>query len=416
MNNNTKILLHLSLISGIGPSALGRICNGLSSSSDINYSQLTELQNISFVSLYSYSTSMMQQQFGFSPALADTLVSGLRDKGILDEECALLEKHNISLVTILDDDYPALLRTIFAPPMVLYVKGILPASDKKTIAFVGSRDVDAYGQRVVEQFVPPLVEQGWYIVSGGAVGVDALSHQAALKANGLTIAVLGSGLLQPYPRENKKLFDAIVEQEGALISAFPLLAPPMKQNFPARNRIISGLSLGTVIVRAAVRSGALITAQFANEQGRQVFAVPGDIFNELSQGCLSLIKQGAKAVVQSQDILEEFGIYCEPDYAKASIFAQATMDRSSGRPEFLIAHPEELQSSVSKEAKALLGRPARKTGEFSDPVVQALAAPLSFDELLNQTGLSFDALHDRLFELQVSGKIKQNFTGFWEKS
>lgn len=387
MNSNTKTLLHLSLISGIGPSAFSRICKGLLGRQDVNYSQFEELQSIPFTDLYSYSSSKMQQQFGFSPALADTLIGGLLDMGILDEECGLLEKHNISLVTILDDDYPVLLRTIFAPPMVLYVKGILPGPDKKTIAFVGSRDVDLYGQRVVEQFIPPLVEQGWYIVSGGAAGVDALSHQAALKANGLTIAVLGSGLLQPYPRENKKLFDAIVEQEGALISAYPLLAPPMKQNFPARNRIISGLSLGSVIVRAARRSGALITAQFANEQGRQVFAVPGDIFSELSQGCLSLINQGAKAVVQPQDILEEFGIYCEP---KGDC---------------------QIGDVAQKVVKSL-----PITFESTDPVVQALAIPVSFDELLTKTGLSFDMLHDRLFELQVSGKIKQNFTGFWEKS
>lgn len=395
MNNNTKTLLHLSLISGIGPSALQRICKGLSGGSDINYSHAAELQSISFIVLYSYTSFMMQQQFGFSQNISEMLVNGLRSTDILDEECQLLERHAVSLVTILDDDYPALLRTIFAPPMVLYVKGSLPGPDKKTIAFVGSRDVDLYGQRVVEQFVSPLVEQGWYIVSGGAFGIDTLSHQAALKANGATIAVLGSGLLQPYPRENKKLFDAIVEQEGGLVSAFPLLAPPMKQNFPARNRIISGLSLGSVIVRAAARSGALITAQFANEQGRQVFAVPGDIFSELSQGCLSLIKQGAKAIVQPQDILEEFGIYLEPkgDCQIGDVARKVSP-----------AHPEEVV------------RAPRRIEVSTDPVIQELVSPLSFDELLIKTKLSFDALHDRLFELQVSGQIKQNFTGFWERS
>ena len=391
-NNDKKTLLHLELISGIGSAVVHKICRGLLQQKEPNaynddvFLSAARLQTLPFSSLYEYSILSLQKTFGFSVSLAEKIKLGLQDKAMLDQELEEINANEISLYTVLDDDYPPLLRTIYLPPLVLYVNGELPTVEKKHIAFVGSRDADSYAKKVVDYLVPPLVQQGWYIVSGGAVGVDTLAHQAALQQNGRTIAVLGSGILNPYPALNKDLFDEIVEQEGAVISSFPLHAFPQKQNFPARNRIIAGLSQGTVVVRAASKSGALITAQFSLEQGRHVFAVPGSIFDELSQGCHKLLMQGAKPVSEPNDILEEFG-------------DQAI--RFNGSSLTFLDKQETLEQTCN---------------ENEDPIMCHVVVPITFDELCLKTGLDFDDLQDKLFQLQLSGKIKQNFAGFWEKT
>jgi DNA processing protein len=221
----------------------------------------------------------------------------------------LLEKlnaENISVVTLDDELYPKLLKEIYDPPVLLYYKGRLSADDEFNIAVVGSRKYSNYGKQIVDDLVFGLAKSEITIVSGLALGIDSMAHQATIDAKGRTIAVLGTGLDRQsiYPSSNRYLHDKIINTGGLVISEFPLGTPPLKHHFPQRNRIISGLSLGVLIIEAGEKSGSLITAHFALEQNREVFAVPGNIFSPVSVGTNNLIKQGAKTVTNASDILE----------------------------------------------------------------------------------------------------------------
>ena len=216
-----------------------------------------------------------------------------------------LRENRIECQILADDTYPENLKKIDNPPFVLFVKGKIKASDKKALAVVGSRRMSNYGLKVTQKLVTDLVKKKMTIVSGLARGIDTIAHQTALKAGGRTIAVLGSGLENIYPPENKSLAEEIVKGHGAVVSEFPPEQPSASGNFPARNRIIAGLSLGTLVIEGAAKSGSLITARWAAEQGREVFAVPGPIDVVGSQAPLFLIKQGAKVVETVEDILEE---------------------------------------------------------------------------------------------------------------
>jgi len=203
-----------------------------------------------------------------------------------------------------DKDYPTNLRYVYQPPATIYLEGNIIAQDQIAIAIVGSRRATDYGLRNAERLGFELAAKGITIISGLARGVDSAAHRGALRAKGRTIAVLGSGLNKIYPPENKKLAQEVA-QNGALISEFTPDTPPHRLNFPRRNRIISGLSLGVVVVEAAKRSGALITANFALEQGREVFALPGKVDSFTSGGVHDLIKEGAKLIESTEDIIEE---------------------------------------------------------------------------------------------------------------
>ncbi|AFK86779.1 MULTISPECIES: DNA-processing protein DprA [Thermoanaerobacterium] len=216
-----------------------------------------------------------------------------------------LNKEKIKVLLIDDDEYPKLLREIYDAPPVLYVKGNITESDDMSIAIVGSRNATSYGKLMSEKFSYELSKHGFTIISGMARGIDSQAHKGAIKAGGRTIAVLGCGVNIAYPEENKKLMEEIISK-GAVVSEYPLDYLPVAGNFPARNRIISGLSLGVLVVEAGVKSGSLITAKFALEQGRDVFAVPGIITSAYSKGTNGLIKQGAKLVANVSDILDEY--------------------------------------------------------------------------------------------------------------
>jgi DNA processing protein len=229
-----------------------------------------------------------------------------------------ITKEKIEIVTIKDEGYPPQLKEIASAPPVLYVRGEKSILANKSIAVVGSRKFTAYGQRVTENLTKDLVKAGLTIVSGLALGIDGIAHQAALNSEGATIAVLGTGIDDPtiYPREHFNLARGILANGGALLSEQPPKTPSLKQNFPARNRIMAGLALGTLVIEAAESSGSLITAEFALEQNREVFAVPGDIFSPQSTGTNMLIKRGAKLVVSAADILEELSLsHVQPTFA-----------------------------------------------------------------------------------------------------
>jgi len=229
-----------------------------------------------------------------------------RTSAILDRELELIAKENIDCLDIFDKDYPSLLKEIENSPIVLYLKGSRKVIGKFLFAIVGSRKPTSYGISIAGDFSDQLSRKGIVIVSGLARGIDTIAHRKAIKA-GETVAVLGSGLLNIYPRENKDLALEIA-YSGAVVSEFPLLTSPSRENFPRRNRIVSGMSKGVLVVEATSRSGALITAHSACEQNREVFAIPGSINSSLSKGTHILIKEGAKLVDCLDDILEELGI------------------------------------------------------------------------------------------------------------
>lgn len=223
----------------------------------------------------------------------------------LKKECELIEKYKVRIITINQPEYPALLKEIYDPPIVLYVKGAFKEEDKNSLAIVGSRRASYYGINTARRLARELSCRGFTIVSGFARGVDTAAHEGAIQGNGRTIAVFGCGIDRIYPPENEKMADKIVSH-GVVISEFPFGTPPLKENFPKRNRVISGLVLGVVVVEAGRHSGSLITARLAAEQGREVFSVPGRIDAVTSHGANMLIKYGAKPVLDVEDILEEF--------------------------------------------------------------------------------------------------------------
>lgn len=245
---------------------------------------------------------------GLPEGVTAALVRLRRESPDLPEAIALAcEQCGARLVTMEDSDYPYILKEIFDPPMAIYVRGTLQ-SDAVRIGIVGARKFSGYGEALALDFGEKLAAAGLTVVSGAARGIDTRAHRGALKAkDGRTVAVLGCGIDVAYPAENRRLLEEIAER-GAVISEYAPGAQPLPAFFPARNRIISGLSAGTLVVEAARRSGSLITAELALSEGREVYAVPGSVLSATSEGCHHLIQQGAKLVTRAQDILEDYGI------------------------------------------------------------------------------------------------------------
>lgn len=241
------------------------------------------------------------------------------------------ERHQGRQILCLEDDaYPALLKEVYCPPPILYLEGHLPALAVPAIAMVGSRNPSIAGRQHAFSFARDLSRSGFCINSGLALGIDAASHRGVLSAEGVTSAVLGTGLDVIYPRQHLKLADEIRER-GVLVSEMPLGTLPLPANFPRRNRIISGLSRGVLVVEASVKSGSLITANYALEQNREVFAMPGSIDNPMSRGCHALIKQGAKLVEQLEDVLDEWqrnhlSVMSESDKEESAMYGQLSAD------------------------------------------------------------------------------------------
>ena len=253
---------------------------------------------------------------GIEESIAQEFIS-MRTKINPDQLWDNLEKENIKIVTINEDAYPKLLKEIHNPPALLYYKGKLE-HDEYTLAVVGTRKCTSYGQQIVNDIVKKLISSNLTIVSGLALGIDTLAHSATLEARGRTISILGTGLDKQsiYPVTNKYLADKIVSEGGCIFSEFPLGTPPLKHHFPQRNRIISGLSLGTLVIEAGERSGALITAFLALEQNREVFSVPGNIYSPVSAGPNKLIKLGAKTITSAEELIESLNLTQATEYIK----------------------------------------------------------------------------------------------------
>ena len=310
------------------------------------------------------------ESLGLSPQAA----AGLRQPDWAGAETDLrwLEATDHHLILLGDEDYPPLLAEIPDPPPLLFVHGDPSLLSLPQLALVGSRNPTPSGQRSARDFAAHLARAGLAITSGLALGVDSAAHQGALEAGGVTLAVMGTGPDRIYPARHRDLAHAIVER-GALVTEFPTGTPPLPDHFPRRNRLISGLSVGTLVVEAALRSGSLITARFALEQGREVFAIPGSIHNPLAKGCHALIRQGAKLVETAQDIAEELGALCG---------ACAAAGSEETPPE---------------------------TGEMAEDYRQLLDLmgydPVSVDELTDRSGLTAQALSSMLLLLELQGHV-----------
>lgn len=427
MTKNANILLHLSLIPNIGPAAILKIISVLYKAF---YESHTHPQiaapSFDLERLHKYRIQDFQNTFGLSNRVAHLIVEGLQDKTLLEKELALIERYAITVYSFLDPEYPESLKQIHLPPLVIYCKGAPLVQNTKRISIVGSRKADSYAKRCVKLLVPQLVAQDWEIVSGGALGVDSMAHKQTLHAAGKTIAVFGSGLLCPYPKENKELFRAIVQNNGTLVSPFPLKTTPSRGNFPARNRIIAGLCQGCLVVQATEKSGSLITANFALNQGKQVFAIPGQITNELHEGCHELLKQGAKLVAHANDIFEEFDTGLpEAVASRRSLETLALQARprderrldvngEGGGERRLDVNGEGKKEKLSKSIENN-EKEKKKAREEKHPIMKHLSTACSFDELQCITGLAADQLSDQLFTLQLEGKVKQHLSGLWEK-
>jgi DNA processing protein len=291
-----------------------------------------------------------------------------------DKELQWAEAQQCQIITFHDHRYPALLKEIPDPPPLLFVHGNTHILQRPQLAVVGSRNPSAGGRQTASEFARGLANAGLVITSGLALGIDAASHQGALQAKASTLAVTGTGPDRIYPARHRELAEHILEQ-GAIVTEFPLQTPPLAANFPRRNRIISGLSLGT-LVEAALRSGSLITARLAAEQGREVFAIPGSIHNPLARGCHNLIRQGAKLTESLHDILEELA-------PLAAISLQQQVSAGDG---------ENNRDITSWQSDS--------------PLCQYLDyRPVSVDELIERSGLTPETVSAMLLTLELEGRV-----------
>lgn len=260
------------------------------------------------------STDQLQSQFRLFSEMKDLFAKddtclvfeGKADWHGVEKDLHWAQKKNHHILTWSDPEYPKLLQEIHSAPPILFVEGNITLLSKPQLAMVGSRNPTPMGRETATSFAKRFAEMNWIVTSGLAFGIDAAAHRGALQRQGKTIAVLANGLDQIYPSQHKKMAHEIIESgEGALVSEFPIGVPPIPSHFPRRNRIISGLSLGTLVVEAAIKSGSLITAQYAVDQGREVFSIPGSIYSAQAKGCHALIRLGAKLVETPEDVLEE---------------------------------------------------------------------------------------------------------------
>ena len=332
--------------------------------------------------VFSASSSELEQYLPAHRALASA-IAGEFDAEQLDSDCDWLRQSNNYLIPFTDQRYPPLLREASGCPTSLFVCGNVDMLSMPQLAIVGSRNPTASGEENARAFAGSLASAGLTITSGLAQGIDAAAHAGAIAAGGKTVAVMGTGLTRVYPSAHRQLAHQIADN-GALVSEFPLDAPPRREHFPQRNRIIAGLSLGTLVVEAAVKSGSLITARLAAESGREVFALPGSIHSPLAKGCHQLIRQGAKLVETAEDIVEELG-------PLASI----------------------LKESLGK--KMVPNSVAVMEPGF-EVLLQAMGYdPIGIDSLVDRCGLTPESISSMLLRMELEGLVEASPGGTFQR-
>ncbi len=375
-------LLALSLAEGFGQATIQRCIDAFGSADAALGASVTSLTGLEQVGA--------QRARKLRSALDQTL-----QNGVVQRERESIEAHGVHLIALGDDEYPRLLKHIPDPPALLWVRGQMIEEDALGLGIVGSRRCSHYGREQADRFSSLCAQSGLCIVSGGARGIDGAAHRAALRAGGRTIAVIGSGLAQPYPHDHKGLFDEIADPggnpggdpgagvgHGAVVSEFPMTTPPNAQNFPRRNRIISGLSLGILVVEAATRSGALITARLAvEEHHRELMAVPGRVDASSSAGCHKIIREGwATLVTSPADVLDALGEAGQ--MLKAGLRQEQPGDDQVSPRDIGLTDPQR-------------------------QIVEALNGPSSLDQLVAWTGMPIQKVQAELTMLEVRGAVRR---------
>ncbi len=373
--NSADIEKWLKLIraDGIGPAIFGRLIQRFGSADRALGASVSELAKI--------------EGIGFKTA---ERIAASRDKFDAAAEVELARKLGVWIVHFDDERYPPVLKRIYDPPPVLYVKGTLTREDNLAVSIVGSRHCSLYGQEQASRFAHFLASAGFTVCSGMARGIDTAAHQGALAASGRTIAVQGCGLAHVFPPENKRLFEMIAES-GACVSELPLRYEPLAVNFPPRNRIIAGLSLGTIVVEAAQRSGALLTAKAALDYNREVMAIPGKIDSPLSKGAHQLIKEGATLIESVEDVMQALGYIGEQlaEYVSA-------------------AEAEAIERAESVKTAGLFNVSQLKLSADERKIHDRLnKEPVHVEQIIAETELPAGSVNAALISLRLKGLIKQ---------
>ncbi|HQR41214.1 MAG TPA: DNA-processing protein DprA [Gemmatales bacterium] len=368
MDAETLARLKLHLLPGLGPKTLAALLERFETAERILRTPASELMTI--------------------PNIGQKTAEQLTDaipKLNVDAELALVEKHQATMLHMNHADYPAALRAIPTAPFFLFHRGTFVPADSKSVAIVGSRHCTAYGRRIATRLAAGLAAAGWTVVSGLARGIDGVAHTAALDAGGRTIAVLAGGLGKLYPPEHKELAERVVQQ-GVLLSEMPMAMAPMPDLFPRRNRIISGLSRATIIVEAALKSGALITARLAGEQGREVLAVPGPVDSEASEGPHLLIRNGATLVRSVEDVLEALDALPVIEKTDEGVIIRKEPVRAENR----VKEPPATLSPAQLQLWQAIG-----------------SESASVDDLIASTGLGISETNSGLLMMELAGHVRR---------
>lgn len=358
MTDDLSCWLQLLLVPGIGPRYFSMLIKHFGSPSRVISASENELLSL--------------------PKMNDKLVKSIKtskNEKEIENQIKLIEKYNVNVLTLNDRAYPKRLKEIYDPPPLLFVRGKIKTEDEKAIAIVGSRNATMYGKLITQKFSKELCARGITVISGMARGIDAEAHISAILSKGRTIAVLGCGVDVVYPSEHKSLMEQIIES-GAIVSEFLMGSEPARENFPVRNRIISGMSFGVIVVEAGNKSGALITAQYAIEQNREVFAVPGNVNARTSKGTNQLIKQGAKLVENIEDVFDEL------QFLNQSINTDKSLSKQENLPFPLSDEEKKILESLSYN-------------------------PIHIDTLLEQCNLPVSNILSILTSLELKGVITQ---------
>ncbi len=377
-DSDLRDLLRLTLTPGIGPVLVNRLIYAYGSAREVAKATRSGLRGVDMI----------------GPKKADQIAEGLaRAESLVEEELTLADSIGVRFIAQSDDEYPPLLSTIPQAPPLLSIRGHLDPADADAfpVAIVGSRRCTAYGIEQAERFAGVLSSTGLTVVSGGARGIDSAAHRGALRAGGRTIAVLGCGLARCYPPDNKDLFDEIAQGSGAVVSELPLTTEPDSSNFPARNRIISGISLGTLVIEASKRSGSLITARYAAEDhAREVMALPGRVDSNASEGSLDLIQKGGAAlVVDPSDVIE--------------LLEAPARHSFHGTHESRYVGASQLFEKTSQSPE-----PRREVGSLTDAqrtILDAIQSPLTMEELSTTTGLPPETIRAEITMLEIQKRI-----------
>ncbi|TCS82925.1 DNA-processing protein DprA [Tepidibacillus fermentans] len=358
------LLIYLHTIDRVGWKTIERI--------------MTSLESLHL--LFDFAPLELSMLSGIDLTNAERIIASFTKENIIQFQEKMIEwkRNGIQILTANDENYPRLLKEIAQPPWVLYSMGNLDLIHESSIAIVGTRNPTSYGVTVTEKLAKELTTYGWTVVSGMARGIDRVAHEATLESNGSTIAVLGCGIDIVYPKEHQRLYRRIIN-DGLIVSEYPPGTPPVPGFFPQRNRIISGLSYGTIVVEASLKSGSLITVQHALDQSREVFAVPGSITSKQSLGTNSLIQQGAKLIQTVDDVNQEFP------------YLNQTQKRS-------------IRSESIKLTKN------------EEKVYSLVTDKIHIDEILSRSHLGLSDVYECLLSLQIKGKIKQIPGGYYRKN